>query len=1137
MLPVNVKREFLFVVLAVRMGVIDTERLEELARQLDESSGQRLIEMLREQSILTAQQQADIEREIDRLLLADSTSVGKDTAVPSKTQRGSNEETIDTPSPGTMEESDDATRPSEGAIGEGGEDSDLFETLESLPRTRNRYRLTREHGRGGLGCVWLARDSILNREVALKEVLPGKRQTKNRYKKLIREAQITGQLEHPNIVPVYELSPNQEDQPFYTMRFLRGKTLGDHLRSANRRRPPAEIDALELRTLLGIFVSICHGIGYAHSRRIIHRDLKPSNIMLGDFGEVIVVDWGLAKKLDEAPREDVDMDAVVFDDEHSVSFTREGQALGTPAYMSPEQASGRVSLNDELTDIYGLGAILFAMLTGKSPHETTRPADTKDTAHDLLRRIRVFPTPTVRSVVPTAPRALDAICAKAMARSRSERYQSAEALAGDIQCWLADEPVSAYQDTALERASRWFRHHRTLSLAMAGVLLVASVAGFTIAAVTTNAKNHVAESLWKEQQARVLATESLEAEQAAKKLALQQFRRAQDAIDRSLSGVSEVLAVFPATSAVRAGLLQSAAEDYEELLQIDADDPQLRREAARTRIRLADLRRTMHEHDAADGHYQIAEKNLELLKQQHPDDTSWNIDLANVWVRRALLSMSIGDAGKAEQYFQQAVSAFDLPHSDPDLQRDAQIDLAGAQYNYAELLVQVDRIGEAAEMFAAAEAGFARVRDEAPDNLRAREGLAMCGREIGQLLQVTGDDQQAVERLRDAESEFKRLIAQAPDQISYREGLALTRVLLGNSLRLSGDDDGPLDAYQSSVEDYLVLLNQRPGMPKYRQSVATGRVNIAQMLHLSSRSRDAKVHLDQAVSELISLSQTYPQVAVYREAKAQCLVMLAMVLRDLNEHGMAETAFTGGIEEFTWLSEDFPELIRYRGDVAISRMGLAKTKSLQGKTAEARALLSEVIDELTDVVDAGKTQVRYRDALAWCHFYLAELLAAEDKLIAALPHYRQTLRLREQLPDSPKYRRALIRVLTECSAEQIRDPQRAIQLARELRDQDELNPDFRYSLAVAYLADGDANQALDEAEAAVQLRVQPSPFDLFVLAIALQQTANTERASVTLGKAIELMESQCPGRIELLTLRRRAEQAITGPDDQAAPPR
>ena len=232
-----------------------------------------------------------------------------------------------------------------------------------------RYVLDRVHSDGGLGRIWLARDGRLNREVALKELLPHQVRNPEARTGFLKEAQITGQLEHPNIVPIYELGRHADSgRPFYTMRFLRGNTLRVAIAEYHRQRRDGESVAREFRRLLNAFVSVCHAVAYAHFRGVVHRDLKPENVVLGDFGQVVLLDWGLAKLLSEDGVEAKGKTGDVVIRAEETMATMAGAVMGTPAYMAPEQASGRGDLIDERTDVYGLGGILFEILTGEAPH-------------------------------------------------------------------------------------------------------------------------------------------------------------------------------------------------------------------------------------------------------------------------------------------------------------------------------------------------------------------------------------------------------------------------------------------------------------------------------------------------------------------------------------------------------------------------------------------------------------------------------------------------------------------------------------------------------------------------------------------------------------------------------------------------
>ncbi|HKD37517.1 MAG TPA: protein kinase [Pirellulales bacterium] len=347
-------------------------------------------------------------------------------------------------------------------------DQEHVELLPNQREIRSRYTLTRLHAEGGLGRVWIARDADLNRDVALKELKASPANHPETSQRFVKEAQVTGQLEHPNIVPVYELGHRPEDnKPFYTMRFVHGQTLRDAVADYHRQRHGGRVDPVEWLRLLQAFVSICNAVSYAHSRGVIHRDLKPDNVLLGGFGEVLVLDWGLAKTGDTR---DEHLTPVDISETATLHTTLSGRILGTPAYMAPEQAEGLIEQIDERTDVYGLGAILFEILTGRPPHLY---GDTADIIGQIIRD----PTPLPRSMNSEIPRALDAICAAAMAKERSRRYPAAEELARDMQRYLADEPVSVYREPLVARAGRFVRHHRTKVAFAAAAALVALISG------------------------------------------------------------------------------------------------------------------------------------------------------------------------------------------------------------------------------------------------------------------------------------------------------------------------------------------------------------------------------------------------------------------------------------------------------------------------------------------------------------------------------------------------------------------------------------------------------------------------------------------------------------------------------------
>jgi serine/threonine protein kinase/Tfp pilus assembly protein PilF len=339
----------------------------------------------------------------------------------------------------------------------------------------DRYVPKRFHARGGMGEIWLADDSDVGRQVALKKMLRG--DNPEQVERFFVEARITGQLEHPGIVPVHELGTNAQGQPFYVMKFVHGRTLKKVVKEFHSPEAPSDVprEVQRLR-LLGIFLNICQTVAYAHSRGVLHRDLKPENVMLGPYGETLVLDWGVAKVLGqpEVPAPTVTDLPPVQLSYSGVSVSTEtmaGSIMGSPFYMAPEMAEGLTDQIDQKSDIYLLGATLYEILTGHTPRSGKNPIE-------LLKIARTTVPPAPRTLVPDVPKPLEAICMKAMALRKDDRYPTATTLAEDLQRYLAGEPVSAYQETLWERAQRWLRRHQKAvvrSVAAAAVVAVAVI--------------------------------------------------------------------------------------------------------------------------------------------------------------------------------------------------------------------------------------------------------------------------------------------------------------------------------------------------------------------------------------------------------------------------------------------------------------------------------------------------------------------------------------------------------------------------------------------------------------------------------------------------------------------------------------
>lgn len=358
-----------------------------------------------------------------------------------------------------------------------------------------KYEIKSKLGQGGMGEVYKVLDRDLRREVAMKRLRPQAAMgaAEEDLLRFVKEAQATGRLEHPNIVPVHDLGVDGDGRVYFTLKYVKGLSLKEVIRG---RRDATQLedkrkfrDVFTARQMIEILISVCNAVAYAHSKDIIHRDLKPDNVMLGDFGEVLVMDWGLAKILSKKGHAEVPQESS-FDFNLRAnldsSMTMEGAIAGTPAYMSPEQAGGRISELDFRTDVYSLGAMLYEILSGEPPYKGT-------TALEVVRMVTEGPPAALTSGVygfRPIPRELKAICEKAMAHDAGQRYASAEQMRNDLTAYLEDIPVSCCPDTTVQRTVKWVKRNRyrvtASAVTVVGIFAVLFAAWFTYKQITVH---------------------------------------------------------------------------------------------------------------------------------------------------------------------------------------------------------------------------------------------------------------------------------------------------------------------------------------------------------------------------------------------------------------------------------------------------------------------------------------------------------------------------------------------------------------------------------------------------------------------------------------------------------------------------
>lgn len=430
-----------------------------------------------------------------------------------------------------------------------------------------------------MGIIEVAHDEELGRTVALKQIRPQKADQAEYRQRFQLEAEITGKLEHPGIIPIYGLGTDGGGRPYYAMRLVRGDNLSKFIKQFHEKRKQgnASYDSVELHELIDRLIDVAQAISYAHHRGVIHRDLKPNNILVGKFGETLVIDWGLARPPKENATAGITLDSlgpINVRSGSNAAETLDGSCVGTLGYAPPEQAEGLITKISQRSDVYAIGAILYRILTDETPIPTKKGQDSRPRAEVIADTLagRIIPPRKQLSSVPTP---LSKICMKCLAREPSDRYGATANLVDDLKRWKADQPVSAYQEHLPEKIARLGRRHRGVVRALAAsLLLIACIS--TISAVVVNHQKKEAEIA---REGEFLARQRAEKSKAEAEAARNGERKARIEAERSANDLRSVLTtVKGAYESVGSARVESRIVTAKELLnriRTRIDDPNL----------------------------------------------------------------------------------------------------------------------------------------------------------------------------------------------------------------------------------------------------------------------------------------------------------------------------------------------------------------------------------------------------------------------------------------------------------------------------------------------------------------------------------------------------------------------------------
>ena len=868
------------------------------------------------------------------------------------------------------------------------------------------YEIRRELGRGGMGVVYEARQVSLNRPVALKMVKAGLLAGDVELRRFRNEAEAVALLDHPGVVPIYEIGAN-DGQHFFSMKLVPGGSLVPLLRRYQE----------DARAAGRLVAEAAEAVAHAHARGILHRDLKPANILVDEEGHPHVTDFGLAKKV-----------------EADVELTQSGAILGTPAYMSPEQASGRRGTVTTASDVYGLGAVLYALLTGQAPFGGESVVETIDA-------VRNRPPEPPRRLNAAVPRDLETICLRCLEKDPRRRYATAQSLADDLRAWLGSRPIAARRVGPAERAWLWCRRRPAVAVLCAAVIL-AAVGG----AAATIAVQYAAN--------RRLDAKNLELDQANTGL-LEAIGQKDLANAALVEANARVQARFDlAREAIRS--LKQGVEE-EEALKEDRLRP--------LRDKLLGSARRFYD------------RLGELLGGQ--SDAASKAVLAESYAELGELIHRIGQRPEALEAFRKAVAIRRELAAAPGAGPAARVELAGVLTTLGQ---EAHELSDHATALAAHEEARALAEPMAAGpgaTIEARRALGVALHGSGMALEATGADGRAMAAYRRSR-EVREPLASEPTALPHdRFGLAETIAAIGGLLEKAGDPAGALPEHLRAQELRRALVAEHPAVPRYRRELAVGHARVGGVLELAGDLVGALAEQRRCQELWRALAAEYPAATDYRRGLAVSHNRIGGLLEKAGDPAgaLAEQRSYQGLMRV--LTAEYPAVPNYRRELAVShtRVGvlLEAMGDLRGALAEQRScqvLARALAAEHADVP-------AYRHILAVSHARAGVLLEATGDLAGALAEQRSAQELFRALaagsPAVPDYRRELavshnrvgtLLILTGRPAEALNELDRARSLLEALVRAGPNVLAYRDNLTAALTRAGDVLRDLGRADEA-----------------------------------------------------------------------
>jgi tetratricopeptide (TPR) repeat protein/tRNA A-37 threonylcarbamoyl transferase component Bud32 len=778
------------------------------------------------------------------------------------------------------------------------------------------YEIQKELGRGGMGVVYKARQVSLNRPVALKMIKAGALSDEAELRRFRNEAEAVALLDHASIVPVYEVGEH-DGQNYFSMKLVEGGNLAEQLLTFQGNPRAAAI----------LMAETAEAVHHAHMRGILHRDLKPANILIDAEGHPHVTDFGLAKLI-----------------ESDVELTASGAIMGTPSYMSPEQATGRRAALTTATDVYGLGAILYALLTGKAPFRG-------DSLVDTLQAVKERPPDSPRNVNSSVPRDLETICLKCLEKDPRRRYTSAQALADDLRCWLGSHPIAARRVGAAERAWLWCRRRPAIAALAAAVLLAAGAGSATTIAVQYAANRRLDAKNQELDRANAELARSKEAVQARYELAV-------GATQAFHSGVSEdFLLKQDQFKELRDRLLKSAQDFYGKL-------------------------------SALLGRETDQESRRALLAS--------NFELAD-------LTGKVGSKEDALKAHRAVLAAQEALATQPGVGAAMTVDVGRSLFEIAVLLEETGQSGEAAATYRRSES---LLSGSAGTDTAARAARASCRSRLGWLLSQTGQATDALAALRQALADQEALAAVPGASAAASRDLANTVYRIGKVLMSTGKPSEAEAEYRRALEIRQKLADDHPAVTDFRFQLAGSHHTLGVLMGDTGKLLKAEAEFRQALDIYQQLAAVQPAVAEFRRRVADIYNNLGNVLMMTGKPSEAEAECRRALEIFRKLAADQPAVTDFRFNLVIGHGNLGRLLTSVGSPTEAEAELRQALEVGQKLADDNPTVTEYRRFLSHVRNNLGDAHRSLGRAAGARDSYDRAIALEERaLQEAPTSRR------------------------------------------------------------------------------------------------------------------------------------